>query len=366
MLRAFVYFLFGCVLFIGFSAVLMDTFYGGGDPFPERQPEQIAAEPKLEAIANLPYPLGNVSVAQNGRIFFTYHPEGRPPHGVHELVEGEAVPVEFEGVELETVLSIRVDNQNRLWALDYANHGTGAPKLVAKNIDSGKTVHQHYFNSDIAPLGSHLNDFQIDPNGDIIYIADASIMGLSPALIVYDVPTQQARRLLDSEDIMVGDKYVPVVQGHKMLVFGVFAIRPGVDSIGLTRDGSTLYFSPVTEEVMYKVSTRALLDTSLDEDALLEMVSIVGKKTMSDGIAVDEQDRVYITDIENSAITRLSPDGKLELLISDDQIRWPDGLSFDAEGDLYITASALHHVIARPDGYIQEQGPYQLFKLSGF
>ena len=56
-------------------------------------------------------------------------------------------------------------------------------------------------------------------------------------------------------------------------------------------------------------------------------------------------------------------DGTLETLYKDKRLRWPDGFSFGPDGWLYVSASALQDVIAKPDRYIAEKGPYQLFKL---
>ena len=39
---------------------------------------------------------------------------------------------------------------------------------------------------------------------------------------------------------------MPVVQGVRMELFGLFTVRPGVDSIALDDAGEWLYFAPVT------------------------------------------------------------------------------------------------------------------------
>ena len=93
--------------------------------------------------------------------------------------------------------------------------------------------------------GSHLNDFQVSPDGNTLYIADASFFAQTPALIVYDVATRRARRLLDGHSSVMPDFYTPVVQGPRMEAFGLVAIRPGVDSIVLDRSGEHI---PLLEE----------------------------------------------------------------------------------------------------------------------
>ncbi len=364
MLRTLVMILFSVIVLIGLSAAVLDAIYGGGDAFPDRTSEPRLSDQQLEKVADLPYPPGNIAVSAQGEVFFTFHPEGRPEYNLAELKDGKAEPLRVKGeIQFESVLSLRIDQQNRLWILDYAQHGSGQPKLAAIDLDSREIVHRYDFPKDIAGLGSHLNDFQVDRGGNFIFIADASILGLDPALIVYDVQKQTARRLLDDHESVEPDKYVPVVGGQKMLMFGVFAIRPGVDSIALDRRNEWLYFAPVTDDHMHRVRVSDLLDQSLNEEALAAKVERFALKTMSDGITSDDHGNLYISDLEHNAITMLNARGELSTLIKSEQLRWPDGFSFGPEGWLYVTASALQHVIAKPDGYIAQKGPYQIFRL---
>lgn len=366
MLRTIVIALFTIVVFIGLSASVMDAIYGGGEAFPDRSTPPLMDGSALETVADLPYPPGNIAVSRSGQVFFTYHPEGRPPYNLAELVDGKPQALRFtmpEGLQIQTVLSLRIDRQNRLWLLDYADHGQGQPQLLAIDLDSREVVHHHAFSSDIAPLGSHLNDFQVDADGNFIYIADASILGLDPALVVYDIHAQTARRLLDDHASVEPDYFIPNVEGEKMLMFGVFAIRPGVDSIALDRRGEWLYFAPVTDEHLHRIRVSDLHDETLDAEMLAQRVEVFAEKTMSDGITTDDAGRIYLSDLEHSAITLLTPQGELQTLVRDQKLRWPDGFSFGPGGELYVTASALQFVIAKPDSYIQANGPFQIFRI---
>jgi hypothetical protein len=62
---------------------------------------------------------------------------------------------------------MRIDQQNRLWLLDFAMHGIlGVPKLVAFQLDkaggaSDTVSHEYTFPGNIAGFGSMLNDFQV-------------------------------------------------------------------------------------------------------------------------------------------------------------------------------------------------------------
>jgi sugar lactone lactonase YvrE len=367
MLRIFVILLFSVVVFIGLGAALLDARYGGGDAFPDRSSDPMLSEDALQLVADIEFPPGNIASSQNGRIFFTFHPEGRPDYNIAELVDGKAQPIAFESdtpLELETVLSLRIDQQNRLWLLDYANHGTGQPKIVAIDLDSMKVVHQHNFSSEIVGLGSHLNDFQVDTKGQFIYIADASIFGKDPAVIVYDIQNKTARRAIEDHDSVLADNYIPVVEGEKMLMLGFFAVRPGVDSIALDRRNEWLYFAPVSDDYMHRVRVSDLHNPELGTEELHARIEPFALKTMSDGITTDNEGNIYISDLEHSAIVQMNSKGELKTLYKNTKLRWPDGFSFGPNGDLYVTASSLQDVMLKPASYIAQKGPYQIFKLN--
>jgi sugar lactone lactonase YvrE len=353
--------------------VLIKHRYGGGEHFPAVEISQVSFDSgALEIVANLPEPPGNIAVSDKGRIFFTFHPEGRPSLKVAEWVDGEAKAwpsMSFqtgEGEEryFQNVLSLRIDQQGRLWTLDNAHHGLGQTRLLAFDIESGEVVHEYEFSRDAAPRLSHLNDFQVSADGSSIFIADASIMGKRPALIIYDVANKTAHRVLENHVSVVAERYTPVVQGRHMEVFGIFSIRPGVDSIALDRQGEWLYFAAVTATKMYRARVADLLNRDLSDAELAKRVEAWATKSETDGITTDNAGNVYLTDPGNDAIHRLNAsDGSLETLLQSTSIRWPDGMSFGPEGYLYFTCSALHHVIGRSQRHKLSQAPYQIFRF---
>lgn len=340
--------------------------YGGGEEFPDRTTQPEWPISTLETVADLDYPPGNIAVSAEGRVFFSFHPEAKPPVNVAELVDGKAVqypPQLPDGLTYQSVLSLRVDQQNRLWVLDNAHHGTGTPRLLAFDLNTNTLVHRHDFDRRIAGLGSHLNDFQVRADGKMIYIAEASIFAKNPALVIYDVEKQTARRVLEGNDAVVADHFIPVVQGRKMLMLGAFAIRPGVDSIALGRDGEWLYFAPVTDDRLWRIRRELLDDPALDSATLAGAVHAYHPKTMSDGITTDDAGNVYLSDADHSAIVLLTPEGRLRTLLKDERLRWPDGFSFGPDGWLYVTCSALQQVILKSSGFVREHAPYQIFRF---
>jgi len=341
--------------------------YGGGEDFPDRSGEPALDASALELVADLEHPPGNVTVSASGRVFATFHPEGSPPISVFEIVDGKAVAYPPGGLpgdlSYQSVLALRADRRNRLWVLDYGRYGLGTARLLAFDLATGALVHRHEFPGKIALPGSMLNDFAVSPDGKHVYIADASLFALIPALVVYDVSNQRSWRVLERHESVLAESYAPVVQGRRMELLGLFTVRPGVDSIALDEAGEWLYFAPVTNNHLYRVRTADLRDGRLSWSELEQRVERFAEKTMSDGIAIDARGTVYLSDIEHSAVVALGQDRKLRTLVKDERLRWPDGFALAPDGSLYLTCSALHQVILKSPSEIAAKAPFQIWRL---
>ena len=346
--------------------------FGGGRLLEDRSGVPAIAEDAVEVVARLDYPPGNVAVAPDGRVFITLHPDGAPPLAVVELVDGRPVPYPSAAYQhpgddavphFQSVLALRIDRQGRLWTLDHAHFGRGQPRLLAFDVATGAVVHRHDFPSDVAGLLSMLNDFQVAPDGATVYVAEASPLVHTPAVIVYDVASGTSRRLLDSHPSVLPEDYLLRVAGRDMRLLGLYDLRIGVDSIALDRDGAWLYYGPVNGDRMYRIATRDLRDPALDPAALAARVEDYGPKPLSDGLSSDDAGNVLITAPEHSAILALGPDRRLRTLVKAPRLRWPDGLSFGPDGWLYVTCSALEHVLFRSSAHMRAHAPYHVFRF---
>lgn len=359
----------GAILVVAVVAIRLTL--GGGKRLEDRSAAPTLPASALQVVVDLDYPPGNIAVSPSGRVFFTLHPDGNPPAKVVELVDGKPVPYPNEAFQhpergtphFRSVLSLRVDRQGRLWTLDYANYGMGQPRLLAFDLDSNRLVQQYDFPSSVAGFLSMLNDFQIDPAGEKIYIAESSPIRQRPAIIVYDTVKQTSRRLLDGDPSVRAGDFIIQTPERDMTIYGIATLRIGVDSIALDKRGEWLYYGAVTGDRMYRVATKDLNDTSLSPAALSAKVEDFAAKTLSDGLTMDERDNIYISDMEHSAILMLGPDRKLTTLIKDSRLRWPDGFSFGPDGWLYVTCSSLQHVLFVSSAHLRAHAPYQIFRF---
>jgi hypothetical protein len=49
--------------------------------------------------------------------------------------------------------------------------------------------------------------------------------------------------------------------------------------------------------------------------------------------------------------------------VKDERLRWPDGLSWGPDGCLYVTCSALQHVLFRSAAEVRAHAPYQIYRF---
>jgi sugar lactone lactonase YvrE len=363
--------LMGLLAVLVLALILIRQEYVESADFPDRTSMPILASTEMELVANLPKPPGNITVAANGEVFFTFHPEANPDINVAKLVDGkgQAFPsIEWQpgGSEphaFNEVLSVRIDNNQQLWVLDNGKHGLDKARLFSFDIGTGEMITRFTFSRAQFALGSHANDFQISNDGNFIIISDASMLAKNPALIVYDVKNESARRILEQDASVLAGKFEPVVQGRRMTLWGLFTVNPGVDGLVLDAANDFLYYASISADQLYRIPYKALIDSEKTNQQLSSMVEMVGEKTMTDGMAMDTEGNVYLSDLEHSAIVRKLPTGELQTLLKSASIRWPDGFSWGPKGYLYFTCSSLQQVIGIGQDDINKDAPYQIYRV---
>ena len=248
--------------------------------------------------------------------------------------------------------------------LDHGDFGKETPSLTAFAITSREMVHRVEFPKDIANWGSMLNDFWIDDDREVVYIADTSVYDFDPALVVYDIASKGATRILEHHRSVKPEGHHMVVQDRFVKVYGK-PLQIAVDSIALSADGSMLYYGPLTGSRMYRIDTASLRDPSLDDETLASRVQQHGFKPSTDGIAADSVGNLYLTAIEHDAIWVMRPDGSLQVLAQDPELlSWPDGVHLSPdERYLYVTASELQHVLGADLDALPTQRPFRILRI---
>jgi sugar lactone lactonase YvrE len=172
-----------------------------------------------------------------------------------------------------------------------------------------------------------------------MYMTDSGL----GALVVLDLNTGTARRLLAGHPSTQSEDVWLTVEGERWVKEGK---KPHMhaDGIALSPDKGYLYYHALTGYTLYRISTFALTDATLNDDTLAEKVENLGRTCAPDGMLFDPQGNLYLGDLESNAIVYRTPDGRLNTLVQDERLKWPDTFTMDAQGNLYVTTSRIHQM----------------------
>ena len=316
-------------------------------------------------------PPGNLAIGPDGRMFMSVHEFYGPELRVVEVMpDGSVKPYPTEawarapqedGDGLRGVLGLRADRDGILWMLDGQGEGqTG--RVVGWNTKTEELHAIYYVGQPAARPTSFLNDLAIDREHGAIYISDTGD-GANSAVIVIDMATGRARRVLEGSQFTVPEDTPMIIDGREIKLGGNPA-KIGINPITIDPTNTWVYFAPMTAASMYRVRTTDLLDESLDDTALAAKVERYGDKVISDGSTVDAEGNVYITAMTDNAIGVTKPDGSYEVLYqSDEELPWPDGFSMGVDGYVYATINELHRSPVLNGGEDASLGTYRIVRF---
>ena len=329
-----------------------------------------AAEIETYATFDADMPPGNLAIAPDGRMFMSVHEfYGKDLRIVEVMPDGSTKPYPNEawanapsgdGPGLKGVLGLRVDRTGVLWMLDgQADGQTG--RLVGWDTTT-ETLHAiHYLGQPVTRPTSFLNDLAVDRENSAIYVTDTA-NAETTALIVLDLDTGRARRVLEGSAFKVPEETDMVIDG-RVITLGGGTAKIGANPITIDPTNTWVYFAPMTASAMYRLRTSDLLDESLSEEDLASRVERYGDKPISDGSTVDAAGNVYITSITEDAVGVTKPDGSYEILYQQDDMSWPDGFSMGVDGYVYVTINELHRSPVLNNGEDATQGEFKIMRF---
>lgn len=316
----------------------------------KQKTESKAAKYKLIEIAQSDQLWTGVAVSNKGRIFVNY-PRWSPAEAISvaEITEsGKVIPypnAEWNNWDLSSsaenylicVQSVYIDKKDQLWILDTGldvRKGIvekGA-KLIRINLTTNQVEQKILFDPTIIKPASYLNDIRVDTKKDYAYITESG----TGAIIVVDLQSEECRRVLSDHASTKAEGIVLKVEGIE------WPRQVHSDGIALDKNGKYLYYQALSGKSLYRINTKWLKDESIPENEIENKVEPLGTPGAADGIAFGHDGNLYLTSIELNAIRRFTEDKKVEMVIQDSLLKWPDSFSVTPNGDIYVTTSQLH------------------------
>jgi sugar lactone lactonase YvrE len=268
------------------------------------------------------------------------------------------------------VQSVVADRQGHLWVLDPAAPAqdkvvAGGPKLVRIDLASNQPSQTIAFDETVAPQGSYLNDVRFSPDGRHAYITDSGVKG---ALVVVDLQSGKARRVLDGHPSTQAEKDVQVkADGQVLRRPDGRGVEFAADGIALAPDGRHLYWQAIKGKTLYRIATDTLENAQASDRDIASKVETVGENGVADGLLITRRgDRMIVTAPEEDAlkvrVLGTAPGSRPTLLVQDKQLRWPDSLAEGPDGMLYFTTSRIQDSATfKPDA--PKSLPTQLWRM---
>ena len=242
------------------------------------------------------------------------------------------------------------------------NPGNGdSGRLVGWDTRSDSLHQVVYLTQPIIPDNTFLNDFAVDAYNDTIYIADTA-GGSNSALIIVDLQTGYARRVLEGHPSMQPED-IPIIIDGQTVMLGDAEARIGVNPITIDPNNEWVYYGPMSGQSLYRIRTSDLLNSTLSPAQLSAKVERFGDKPISDGITIDAGNNVYVTDITQNAIGVIDPSGNYRILYQDESLSWTDGFGFGPDNHIYVTVNQLQSSPALNQGNDVYQPPYYLLRF---
>ncbi len=325
----------------------------------------------LEVVAESSRLWTGIAVARDGRIFVNY-PRwfADPPFSVGVLDKdgrAQAYPdAEWNRWEPKLppdkhficVQSVHVDADGSLWILDAANPRfqgvvAGGAKLVQVDPKTDKVVRTIRFDEKVAPTPSYLNDVRIDTLTRTAYLTDSG----TGAIVVVDLESGKSRRLLADHPSTKSEGAVLSIGGREWRTAGGAVPQVNSDGLALDPAGEFLYYQALSGRTLYRVPTAALRDARLSAAQLGAKVEKMGETGAADGFLFGPDSKLYLSAVEEDAVKRFDPaTRRVETVVRDPRLAWPDSFAAGPDGSLYLTICQLHRMP-------QPAGPWRIFRI---
>ncbi|AWN44155.1 SMP-30/gluconolactonase/LRE family protein [Methylobacterium durans] len=266
------------------------------------------------------------------------------------------------------------DRDDTLWLLDAGlPEGKGPPvpggaKLVQLDLAENRIRRVVPLEPGITPSSS-LNDLRVDIRDGraFAYITDQG-QGEEGAILAVDLNDGRVVRRLQGHASTKSQKNLVKFVEHRPVMLRPETgpekpVQGGANGIALSPDGRRLYYAPLIGRRLYAVDTASLLDPNASDAEVAAGVEDLGEKGMTGGLTTDAMDRVYLTLQEQNAVARRHPDGRIEVIASDERLIWADTFWITPDRWLYVTAAQVNRRPEYNGGADLQRPPYAILRV---
>ncbi len=335
------------------------------------------ADPRLAPVLAADRVWNGVTTTDDGRVFVTFPAADGPGLQLAEAMPGDRFVPYPDAVWNEPASSpgppsrfvrvnaVRIGPDGRLWVVDAGAPGIGQPavpggaRLIVIDLATDEVVHGYDLRA-ATHERSYIDDVRFHGDvrdGGTAYLTDAGV----PGLIVLDLATGQARRVLDGHP-STADRRAMRADGKVLRGRDGTELRIHADQLEVSPDGRYLYFQPASGPLA-RIETRWLDDPSVPGDALGDRVEQWLDTPTTGGTAMDAAGTIYLADVEQRRILTISPEGRIDTLIADPRLVWADAMWIDSSGYLWIPAAQLNRTPDLAGGKQSVDYPVWIYKL---
>lgn len=259
--------------------------------------------------------------------------------------------------------AIHLDRAGGLWVVDTGSPQFGGDplpagaKLVRIVLATNKVDRVIPLGAELALPGSYIDDIRF--NGDHAYLTDAG----KPGLLVLDLASGHARRVLDGHPAAIAREGRPiVVAGDTVRAPDGTPLKVNSDPLEVSADGKWLHFGPL-EGPWSKISTALLDDPTVSAEDLSRAVEPWIDLPPVGGTALAPDGSLYFADLASSSVKRRHPDGQIETLISDPVLHWVDAPFLADDGRLWLPVPQMDRAPLFHGGRSAVRWPIALYYL---
>lgn len=262
-----------------------------------------------------------------------------------------------------SVNALHVAPDGMLWVVDTGTSSFGGvpvyggAKLVRIDPATGHVLRIYPLGPETAQTGSYIDDIRF--NGTHAYLTDAG----KAALIVLDIKTGQARRVLDNDASTSARTDRPIVMdGHVVEKGPHQPLLVNVDPLEVSPDGKWLYFGPL-EGPWSRIPTALLDDPNMSSTDLSAAVHPWADLPPIGGSAMDTAGNLYFTNLKDNGVYRRDVSGKIKRLISDSRLHWADAPCLALNGRLWLPVAQLDRLPMFHQGHSRSHQPFLLVSI---